>query len=98
MAWIATTATALVIAARQIATAMRATTARTARPRTPMPARVDQAEPVDPPPAGYPQVIVVQGREQPSWLRDHAGHLIAAAGADALIESMGTLAELLSRR
>jgi hypothetical protein len=28
----------------------------------------------------YPQVIVVQGREHPSWLREHAGHLIAAAG------------------
>jgi hypothetical protein len=50
----------------------------------PVRAEVVRAEPVAAEPYAYPQVIVVQGREHPSWLRDHAGHLIAAAGIGVL--------------
>jgi hypothetical protein len=50
----------------------------------PVPAEVVRAEPIDAQPSSYPQVIVVQGREDSSWLREHAGHLIAAAGIGVL--------------
>ncbi|MGH3484670.1 MAG: hypothetical protein ACRDPQ_15730 [Nocardioidaceae bacterium] len=42
--------------------------------------RSDNGTAVDPT-AAYPQVVMIQGRSAgESWIRDHAGHLLLAAG------------------